>query len=339
MAKNRSFQKTWRRMALVAAGTVLLAIWIPSWKWAVTALGFAGVLVLFRRYQRERDRQVRSLHVAVRSMATGKRSLSAHASEEGELSLLEAEMYKLLQVQYELGERLEEQGTALADAMADISHQLKTPLTSVSVLTELLASKNLPEEKREEFLAHIGGETRRMEWLIRTLLQMAQLDAGVIVMHSERLAMRDLLGEVAERLAVSLDLANVSLRTEVEDGLTILCDRRWTQEALVNVIKNAIEHTPPGGVVTVRAGEDALAAWIEVEDEGKGIEPKDIPRLFDRFYRAKDAAPQSFGIGLALAKQVLERQEATISVHNAPHGGAVFTVRIYRFRKEEDRVY
>lgn len=339
MGKYRRRRQMLRRLLGIGAGVVALSVLVPDTSPFWAGIGFVAVVVLFLAYEIKRDRQVRALHVAVRRMAAGQQSLSAHASEEGELSLLETELHKLLQVQYELGDRLQRQGKMLADTLADISHQLKTPLTSVSVMTELLENSRLPEDKRAEFVSHIGAETRRMEWLIRVLLQMAQLDAGVIVMQPEEWTVRELLDDVARRLAVSLDLAGVMLTVDADPHLTWRCDKRWTQEALLNIVKNAIEHTPSGRSVSIRAGVDALATWIEVEDEGAGIAKEDLPRVFDRFYRAKDAAPQSFGIGLALAKQILERQEAVVSATNAPRGGAVFTVRAYRLRKETPNVH
>ena len=211
--------------------------------------------------------------------------------------------------------------------MADISHQLRTPLTAINLTLSMLGREGLPEQERRALLQELRRLVTRMEWLVETLLKMSRIDAGAVSFREESCRAADIIQRAAQPLAVPMELRGITLETAAgEECFT--GDAAWSAEALGNVLKNCMEHA--ASYIRVSARETALFTEITVQDDGPGFRAEDLPRLFERFYRGKDAAPASVGIGLALARMVLSAQNGTIRADNACPGGALFTLRWYR---------
>ena len=169
---------------------------------------------------------------------------------------------------------------------------------------------------------------QRMQWLVEALLKLSKLDAGTVEFRMEEVSLRALLKQATEPFAIAMDLQEQVLRMSCEDR-TIHCDPIWTAEAMGNVVKNAIEHNPPGGAVILTGRDTPIFTEITIEDEGGGFSPEELPRIFDRFYRGKKQDPKNCGIGLSLARSILSAQEATIRAEN--HGkGARFIIKFYK---------
>lgn len=248
---------------------------------------------------------------------------------EGRMKILRDEVCKLsgdLVSHYRAESR---KSTYLADMLANVSHQIKTPLAAITIMTDCLKDGNLTEEQRASCIRNIESQTDRMTWLVRTLLAIAQLDAGVLQLGSVDVDAGALVGEVVGPLEPLADIRDIELRVDVPAGAQVCCDRRWTVEALSNVVKNCLEHTPEGGNVTVELRRSSLATDILVTDTGPGIGADDLPHVFDRFYRGPQSCPDNQGIGLALAKQIMLNQNGTLEVENVPDGGARFRARLY----------
>lgn len=278
-----------------------------------------------------RHRQMAQLADYLRRITAGEYSLDVRDHVEGELSLLKSEIYKVTVMLSEYNERLQDEKRQLADSMADISHQLKTPLTSMLVMTDLLRQEGLPAGKREEFTRHIRIQLERLEWLVSSLLKIARLDAGVVEMKRERVELAPFVREVTAPLLIPMELKEQTLTLRGEDGAALLGDRHWTAEALLNVVKNCTEHTPVGGEVAVYWEENPIYTEIRVEDTGPGIDPADLPHIFNRFYRGKGAGEGSgAGIGLSMARSILTRQGGEITAENRPGGGTRFRLRLYK---------
>ena len=243
-------------------------------------------------------------------------------NREGELSILKNDIYKLTVT-------LREQADLLAAALGDISHQIKTPLTSLLVLTDLLADPALPPETRDTFLSQVSAQLTRIQWLVASLLELSRMDAGVVAFKKEPVSLRKLAQDALCALAVPLEVKNITASVRCPGALLWQGDEGWTREALTNVLKNCAEHTPPGGALTVTCAENALHTSITVEDSGPGIPPEDLPHLFERFYRGKNAGQGSVGIGLSLAKAILQNQNGDITAENTGCG-ARFTIYLYR---------
>ena len=247
---------------------------------------------------------------------------------EGELSILANHIQKLTLRLTESAEAIQKEKEYLADSLADISHQLRTPLTAMNLTTTMLRADSLTDEKRMELTGELRNLLARTDWLVDTLLKLSKLDAGTVKLARISVPARRLLDRAAEPIAVAMDLRNQTLHIRC-NGITLTCDPVWTAEALGNILKNCMEHTPDGGMLSVTINENTLYTQIEIEDTGYGFDPNDIPHLFERFYRGSNAAQSSYGIGLALARTIISAQRGTIQAMNT-ESGAKFVIKFYK---------
>ncbi len=277
-----------------------------------------------------RYREIGKLSRYLERISSGDYSLEIRDNREGELSILKSEIYKMTISLRERAEGEEAAKRFLADTLSDISHQLKTPLTSLSVMTELLEDENLPQVKRLEFTLSIRSQLERLKWLMESLLKMSRLDSGLAIFKSETVVVRQLAEKAAEHLLVPLELKDQNLLITGDQELRFQCDANWTREALANVVKNAMEHTPAKGTIKISYAATPLYTLIEVEDNGGGIEPSEMPYIFNRFYKGKSSAHDSAGIGLAMARNILEKQGGTLDVRTRTGEGTVFSMKFYK---------
>ena len=258
--------------------------------------------------------------------------------EEGELSILKTNIYKAATtLNYQNG-LLTKDKVALANAIADISHQMKTPLTSMIVMNDLLKTED-DKNKREEFLQTQSNQLDRMNWLIQTLLKLSKIDAGTITMKPEDVAARVLIRDVIKPFEIQMELKNITYsciysgdpkyNNESAD-IVIKCDRNWTIEAIQNIVKNCIEHMENGGALSICVSDTNIYNEIAIEDTGCGIAEEDLPHIFERFYKGKNAGKDSVGIGLALAKTIITGQHGDIIVESTEGTGTTFFVRFYK---------
>lgn len=248
---------------------------------------------------------------------------------EGRMKILQSEIYKLSTALHEQYSRESEKNRYFADMLSDISHQLKTPLTAITIMTDLLKSDSLTERERRQSIHRINSQTDRITWLVRTLLTVAQLDAGVLNLKRENVNAEELIDEIFEALAVLADVRGVELNKEISGKIVLMCDRHWTYEALSNIIKNCLEHTDDGGMIAVKISRSNISTDIVISDTGEGISEDDLPYIFDRFYRGKNSDSGSIGIGLALSKQIILNQNGTINVSSEKGRGSEFSIRLY----------
>lgn len=247
---------------------------------------------------------------------------------EGELSILANQVQKLTLRLTEAAEVVEADKKYLANSLADISHQLRTPLTAMNLTTTMLRSPDLTDEKRMELTGELRSLLMRTDWLVETLLKISKLDAGTVKLAKDAVSVSELISRSAAPIAIPMDLRNQTLIVNCgEESFT--GDLVWSAEALGNILKNCMEHTPDGGSITVTAQETALYTQIEVTDTGSGFAPKDIPHLFERFYKGSNASQGSYGIGLALARTVITAQNGTVQAQNCDTG-AKFTIKFYK---------
>ena len=309
-------------------GAELLARLLPTGL-ALTGLAYAGFVLLLVRYQRAVSAQVAGLSAYLRRIDAGDYALDVRDNGEGSFSLLKNDLYKVTVRLREQAEMLQKDKTALSNLIADISHQIKTPLTSLGVLADLLA-EDPPEEDRRAFVERLRTQLGRIQWLVAALLKLARLDAGTAAFKSEPVNVRRLIERALEPLQIPLEIKNQRLEVHGEDGASFTGDLNWSAEALTNVVKNCVEHTPEGGKIEISYGANALYAEIIVNDESEGIASQDLPNIFNRFYRGENAGENSVGIGLALAKAIFNAQGGDIAVHSQPGVGTSFEIRLFR---------
>ncbi len=293
---------------------------------SITVLLLCMVFFLFTV---QRYRHIKKLSEYLRRISQGEYSLDIRDNVEGELSILKSEIYKVTLMLSEYNEQLKQERLVLSEQMADISHQLKTPLTSMMVMIDLLRRENLSEQKRQEFTSHLYAQLERIEWLVSSLLKMSKLDAGVVEMNLQEVPAQTLIEKALNPLLIPMEIKDITYSIEGENQV-LICDLHWTTEAVINVLKNCIEHTPKGGKIEILFKDNPLYSEIQISDNGIGIQKEDLPHIFTRFYRGKNASPDSVGIGLAMSKSILRSQGGDITIKSKPDKGSTFFIRLYK---------
>lgn len=319
--KDKSVQDTTVGSALVSRllpGSLLLVVLVTA--------AFAAVHI---HDQRAVSAQVEGLSTYLQRLTQGDYGLDIRDNGEGAFSLLKNELYKITVRLREQAEMLQQDKVRLSAAIADITHQIKTPLTSLSVLVDLL-SENPPEKDRREFVSQMRPQLGRIQWLITALLKLSRLDAGTANLKRGPVNVQRLVEQALEPLRIPIELKKQQVSIQGDARINFKGDLRWSAEALSNLIKNCVEHTPEGGSIDIHFTENPLYTEITVTDNGEGIASEDLPKIFQRFYRGKNASEHSIGIGLALAKAVFLEQGGDITVSSQPGKGTRFSVKVFR---------
>lgn len=230
---------------------------------------------------------------------------------EGELAVLKSELHKLSVTRLQQHQWLLKEKHQMAQSLSDISHQLKTPLTSLILLLDLLNDPSLHEEKRQEVLFQSRKQTHKMKLLISVLLKMARLQSGEVKLTKIEVNVKDLIAQSLEPLLILQELhdVHISKKNTID---TLMCDPIWTAEAVTNILKNAIEHSHLNSTITIEVSKDTLGYCIIITNTGEVMSTKQLERVFDRFYKLPNGKPDSIGIGLSFAKQIIERQHGYI---------------------------
>lgn len=291
----------------------------------------AGCLISAAHYyfSRKRYREIEALSDSIDRILYGQDEVMISDSCEGELAVLNSEIHKMTLKLKEQTDQLSQDKIRLTKAIEDIFHQLRTPLTTMNLVVTLLTKEELDYDKRISHTRLLKTQLERMQWMVETLLKMSKIDAGTVSFHREICTAADLLRKASNSLLVPMELRDQTYIVKAENA-SLLCDENWTAEALANLIKNCMEHTPAGGTISVFAEETALSTDITIQDDGEGFIEEDIPYLFERFYKGKNASKDSIGIGLAFSRMVIAEQNGTITASNLPSGGACFKVKFFK---------
>ncbi|MGM9643643.1 MAG: sensor histidine kinase [Eubacteriales bacterium] len=261
-------------------------------------------------------------------VCAGQYDLDIADNTEGELSILKNNLYKVIILLRSQNDMLKKDKLYLADALADISHQLKTPLTSMMVMSDLLRENTVPE-KQQEFLGIMENQLEKMKWLITNLLKLSKLDAGTAEFKKEDFSVCSAINQSIKPFLITMDLKEITLKNQAND-FTVCGDEGWTSEAFGNIIKNCIEHTDKGGRLEIYTQSTTIYDSVFISDNGCGIAKEDLPHIFERFYHGKNASSDSVGIGLALSKAIFEKENASIEVSSEESKGTRFEIRFYK---------
>ena len=323
LLRNRSFVCELALMAGALAAVAALAGTLAGPGAALAALGALVVAcALFWAFSARRHREIARLASEVDEVLHDGRHIAFSDYREGDLAVLKNELTKMTAALAGATERLGQEKRALADALADVSHQIRTPLTAIGLVVPAIETAR-DDAERARALRELEGLVERVGWLVTALLKLAKADAGAIRVQAAPVDAERLVRDALAPLAGALDLRGVSVEVDVQPGATFKGDAAWSAEALGNVLKNCMEHTPAGGRIRVRASEDAVAFRLRVTDTGPGIADEDLPHLFERFYRG--AGSEGFGIGLSLASALAAAQGGTLRAGNdRDTGGARF---------------
>ena len=245
-------------------------------------------------------------------------------SQEDDFSRLQDEIYKTVTTLYQTREAAVSAKKNFADNLANIAHQLKTPITAAFLSLQLMK-----KETANEYANQIEKQLDRLNRLEESLLMLSKIDAGTLLLKHERVDLYTALNLAAENLNDLLQDSHISIEIPENGCIEFFGDMEWTMEAFINLMKNCMEHSQPDGIVHCDYSDNPLYAEIRIWDDGTGFDTEDLPHLFDRFYRGRRAVGNGIGIGLALARSIFELQNGTITAYNRRNGGACFEIRLY----------
>ena len=342
MLRNREFRQFAVVYAFTAAVTVILGF-IIHWAAGILAVFSAAAFgTAFLLFTRARYRSIARLSGQIDLVLHHADRLDLDELEEGELSILHSEITKMLLRIREQNEALKKEKMHLADSLADIAHQLRTPLTSANLILSLL-EKDPDEKERRAFVRETEELLVRMYWLLTSLLKLSRLDAGVVVFQKEPVDGYDLINAALRPLLIPMELHGIVVQTDVrksapsksassqpDSPVVIQGDSGWLAEAVQNILKNCIESIGDNGKIEIGLTDTVLFTEISIHDSGPGFESAELPRIFDRFYSGKSTGSTGragYGIGLALCRMIILRQGGTVTAKNHPQGGAVFVIR------------
>ena len=292
-------------------------------------IGITCIILVFIYYNKKQKKKMQELEKYCQEIIRGEENLELKAQEEGLDSILKNNIYDMTMMLKEKNKDLQESNQKTEKLIADISHQLKTPLTSLNLMNDLLYT-DLPEEKKKEFLDNSSKELEKINWLIKTLLNIAKLDSKTIILKKDFHNAKEMLEEIINNFATMCEVYKSNITLTVKEDNQIYCDKKWTSEAISNIIKNSIEHK--GKNINIQIEENKIYTQITIIDDGEGIFPKDISHIFDRFYKAENSKSESLGLGLAFAKSIIKNQDGEIRVQSKKENNSwtKFTIKLYK---------
>lgn len=326
MLRNREFRQSTILFTFMASITVILGFAINTAAGVLAVASSAAFGTVFIVFTKARYKNIARISNEIDLILHNADHLYIGELDEGELSILQSEIGKMTLRIREQNEVLKKEKKHLADSLADIAHQLKTPLTSVNLILSLLAN-NSDEDQRKVLLREMDELLVRMDWLITTLLKLSRLDAGIIVFHREPMDVNALIRGALQPFLIQMELHHIELQTDVPKGLFIQGDLNWLSQALQNIFKNCLESTGEMGKLQINSTDNPLSTEVMIRDSGNGFKEEDLPRIFDRFYQGKNQNASGYGIGLSLCQMIIAGHSGTITAKNHPQGGAVFTIR------------
>lgn len=330
-----SFERYKKQIYIIISAVGFAVCLFFSFRAAIVLLVVALIFLIIDFLSRnERRIQTLKLSDEIDRILHGEESFSFTDYEETEFSVLTAEIHKMTIKLREQNSVLEADRQFMKESLENISHQLRTPLTSILLITEMLRVPELSRHDRMEYLSELSGLLSRMNWLIDTLLGLSRIEAGAVKFKEEEISCRELIESACEPVSISMELKNVTVETSISGEPVFKGDRQYFTEALLNILKNCMEHTDDGGVIRIEAADNPIYTGIKITDGGKGFNEDELPHIFERFYRSGKNIKSGYGIGLAFAKRIVTAQNGSLTAENSKEGGAVFDMRIYHGTKD-----
>ncbi|WP_252229438.1 HAMP domain-containing sensor histidine kinase [Clostridium sp. ZBS15] len=326
MLRNREFRQLAILFFLIVVATVTLGFAINRLAGILAIASSVTFGTVFFAFTKARYKSIAQISDQIDLVLHNADHLYIGESDEGELSILQSEITKMMLRIREQNDALKKEKEHLADSLADIAHQLRTPLTSVSLILSLLEN-NSDENERKALIRETKELFVQMDWLLTSLLKLSRLDAGIVVFQSEQIDVNNLICAALRPFLIRMELHDIVVQIDVPKKIIIQGDSAWFSEAIQNILKNCMESAGENGKIEIVCTDNSLFTEIAIHDSGAGFEKEDLPFLFDRFYRGKVPNATGYGIGLALCKMIITQQGGTITTKNHPHGGAIFSIR------------
>lgn len=279
------------------------------------------------------EKEIKNMRVYIDEIAKTDYKIDIENMSESEMSNLKNEIYKIVLELKEKSENLAKDRETLSNYLSDISHQIRTPLMAISSMVDaIIANEDKLDENTRKFIYEISRQLDQINWLVDNLLKMAQLDTKTVDFNKEDTNIRNLIEKIEKNMSIFLELKNQKLAINIDENIHALIDSKWMTEAIENIIKNCIEHSAENSKIQISAIQNPLFVQIEIKDNGSGISEEDLPRIFDKFYKGKGASNNSFGIGLSLAKSIIESQNGEIEVESEVSKGSTFRIKLYKIK-------
>ena len=286
------------------------------------------IILIFYLYDKNKSKKIKEITKMISKINNRQFDIDINDFNEGELSILKNEISKTTTMLRQVADNSVKDKLNLKDSLGDISHQLKTPLTSITIMIDnILDNPDMNEKTRKKFLINIKREILNINFLVMSLLKLSKFDANVVKFNKESVYLKDIIIESIKNVSMIKELKNITIKVSGDDNIKLLCDFKWQVESITNILKNSIEHTSEYGTVEVNYSENKLYTRILIKDNGKGIDSDDLPHIFDRFYKGENGSDDSFGIGLSLSKTIIEKEGGSITVKSTPNIGTIFTIK------------
>lgn len=287
------------------------------------------MIVVILMYQNKQNRKIESIINYIEEINKGNYNLNIEKNTENELSNLSNELYKITVMLKEQAETSDKDKNVLQTSLEDISHQLKTPLTSISIMLDnIRENPQMDDNTRQEFIHEISRQVEWINWLVISLLKLSKLDSGTAIFKTQEINVQELINNVIQNLAIPLDIKQQNIIVNTNNkNVFFIGDYNWQLEAITNIVKNCIEHTPENKNIYISYEQNNFYTKIVIQDEGCGINSKDIKHIFERFYKGQNSSSDSVGIGLALAKSIIERDNGYIICSSESENGTKFEIK------------
>ena len=288
------------------------------------------LVIIFLLYDHHKNKKIREITDLIDQINHQNYILDFTDNEENSLSILQNELYKTTIMLKEQAENEKRAKDELKRSLEDISHQLKTPLTSISIMLDnLLDNPNMDELTRNDFMTSIKRDINNINFLIISLLKLSKFDTNTIELNNDLLKIDEIVSESIKNVAALCDLQKINISVKKDKRATMIGDYFWQVEAITNILKNAIEHSPQNSTISISYEKNKAYSKIVIKDEGEGISKSDQRHIFERFYKRKNSSNNNFGIGLALAKSIIEKNNGLIKVESKKDVGTSFIIKYF----------
>ena len=294
----------------------------------------ASLCILYFRYNYKRKNDIKDIIKYIEQINRRNYELEIDTISEDELSILKNEIYKTAVMLKEAALNSNKDKLNLKKSLEDISHQLKTPLTSILVLLDnLIDEPDMDSSIRNDFIIDIKRNVININFLVQALLKLSKFDANTVHFIKKENDLEMIVKEAIKNVSTLCDLRNINVKLNTLENAKVVCDAKWQIEAITNIIKNAIEHSKDNSSIIINIDNNRVYSKIEVIDFGEGISKRDIKHIFERFYKGENATSNSIGIGLALAKTIIEEDKGSIAVESN-ESNTKFTIKYFKLTFE-----
>lgn len=289
-----------------------------------------SIILLYLKHEKDQNKEIKKIVKCIEEINKKNYSINIDENSEDELSILKNELYKITIMLKEDAENSKKDKLKLKDSLSDISHQLKTPLTSINIMLDnILDNPDMDSNTKEKFIQNIKREITNISSLVGEILKLSKFDASVIKFEEQQVFIDDIVKSAISNVEMMAELKNINIEVNNQDNIKLVCDAKWQIEAITNILKNCIEHSKDDSIITIDIDSNKIYKQITIKDNGEGIDEKDLPHIFERFYKGKNSSKDSVGIGLALAKTIIEKDNGSINVDSKKGKQTTFVIKYY----------